>query len=77
MKTMVKDRLPCLTAEEKALLKGSFDFIGINYYTATYAKNAPSAGVKNPSYSTDSYVNSTGNHPIPFIIERELLLKSF
>ncbi|KAI4374608.1 hypothetical protein MLD38_012587 [Melastoma candidum] len=59
MKTMVKDRLPCFTTEEKALLTGSFDFIGINYYTATYAKNAPSAGVKEPSYSTDSSADST------------------
>ncbi|KAB2612837.1 hypothetical protein D8674_035153 [Pyrus ussuriensis x Pyrus communis] len=38
MRDLVKDRLPSFTNEEKNLVKGSFDFIGINYYTSIYAK---------------------------------------
>ncbi|KAF5743701.1 beta-glucosidase 12-like [Tripterygium wilfordii] len=41
MKELVKDRLPVFTEEEKMLLKGSCDFIGINYYTTRYAKSIP------------------------------------
>ncbi|KAI3435290.1 uncharacterized protein J3R85_006214, partial [Psidium guajava] len=41
MRSLVKDRLPTFTAEEKKLMKGSFDFIGINYYSTIYAQNIP------------------------------------
>ncbi|KAI4336291.1 hypothetical protein L6164_014835 [Bauhinia variegata] len=54
MRDLVKDRLPRFTQEEKNLVKGSFDFIGINYYTARYAKSVspdPNAPVR---YLTDS-----------------------
>ena len=37
MKALVRDGLPDFTEEEKDLVKGSFDFIGINYYTSRYA----------------------------------------
>ncbi|KAM7476682.1 hypothetical protein LguiB_023925 [Lonicera macranthoides] len=38
-RTMVKrvgDRLPKFTEEQKEMVKGSADFIGLNYYTASY-----------------------------------------
>ena len=41
MKALVRDGLPTFTDEEKALVKGSYDFIGINYYTSNYAKDIP------------------------------------
>ncbi|KAJ0031479.1 hypothetical protein Pint_14011 [Pistacia integerrima] len=41
MKQIVKQRLPSFSIEEKKLVKGSFDFIGVNYYTTRYAKNIP------------------------------------
>lgn len=38
MRIIVKERLPNFTNVEKELVKGSFDFIGFNYYTTRYAK---------------------------------------
>ncbi|CAI0427981.1 unnamed protein product [Linum tenue] len=43
-KSMVKlvgKRLPRFTQEESKLVKGSFDFLGVNYYTTNYAEEAP------------------------------------
>ncbi|KAG5250034.1 beta-glucosidase [Salix suchowensis] len=34
--------------------KGSFDFIGLNYYTAFYSSQLPAANITHPSYLTDS-----------------------
>ncbi|CAN7021056.1 unnamed protein product, partial [Brassica oleracea var. botrytis] len=34
-------RLPTFTAQQSKMLKGSYDFIGINYYSSTYAKDVP------------------------------------
>lgn len=35
------ERLPKFSSEQSVLVKGSFDFIGLNYYTANYAASAP------------------------------------
>ncbi|KAL3615392.1 hypothetical protein CASFOL_041053 [Castilleja foliolosa] len=37
METIVGDRLPEFTKEQSEMLKGSYDFIGVNYYTGNYA----------------------------------------
>ncbi|KAL0373997.1 UNVERIFIED_CONTAM: Beta-glucosidase 12 [Sesamum radiatum] len=37
MRSLVRNRLPKFTKEQAAMLKGSFDFIGLNYYTGNYA----------------------------------------
>ncbi|KAI3457022.1 hypothetical protein Pfo_013685 [Paulownia fortunei] len=39
MQKLVGERLPEITSEVSQLLKGSLDFIGINHYTALYARN--------------------------------------
>lgn len=39
MRSRVGSRLPAFSKSEAALLKGSLDFVGINYYTTFYAKN--------------------------------------
>ncbi|CAA7021611.1 unnamed protein product [Microthlaspi erraticum] len=53
----VKDgRLPTFTQEESSMLKGSYDFIGINYYTSAYAKDVPCA-TENITMSTDPCVS--------------------
>jgi myrosinase len=41
MREMVGDRLPEFTPEESALVKGSLDFLGLNYYVTQYATDAP------------------------------------
>ena len=61
MRSLVGDRLPKFSYEESQMLNGSFDFVGINYYTASYAANAPLLRNADPNYSTDSLVNLTGN----------------
>ncbi|KAM7509811.1 hypothetical protein LguiB_008686 [Lonicera macranthoides] len=61
MKALVRDALPTFTEEEKSLVKGSLDFIGVNYYTSRYATALPLD--TNQSYtSQDQYqrVDLTG-----------------
>ncbi|KAK2984277.1 hypothetical protein RJ640_003836 [Escallonia rubra] len=53
MRELVPDRLPHFTDEQTQELKHSFDFLGMNYYTAFYVNNTPS-NPKCVSYSTDS-----------------------
>ncbi|XP_024012777.1 beta-glucosidase 16 isoform X2 [Eutrema salsugineum] len=61
MVSHVKDgRLPTFTPEESSMLKGSFDFIGINYYSSFYVKDVPCA-TENITMSTDSCVSVVGD----------------
>ncbi|KAK8583897.1 hypothetical protein V6N12_068152 [Hibiscus sabdariffa] len=58
MRKLVKDRLPVFTEEEKELIKGSFDFFGLNYYTARYCRNIPTIPKGAPlNLLTDPRVN--------------------
>ncbi|KAL5058487.1 hypothetical protein RYX36_030091 [Vicia faba] len=41
MKEFVGNRLPKFTKKEKQMLKGSTNFIGINYYTSHFARHEP------------------------------------
>ncbi|PPR89756.1 hypothetical protein GOBAR_AA30932 [Gossypium barbadense] len=60
MRRLVKDRLPVFTPEQNELVKGSFDFIGINYYTSRYAKSVPPTPNAAPaSCLVDPNVNAT------------------
>ncbi|XP_008243664.1 PREDICTED: beta-glucosidase 12-like [Prunus mume] len=60
MRSLVKERLPKFTDEESKLLKGSYDFIGINYYSARYASNGDEfISAHHDSYLTDPHVNVT------------------
>ncbi|BAF24116.2 Os08g0509400, partial [Oryza sativa Japonica Group] len=60
MRRLVGGRLPAFTAEQSEMLRGSFDFIGLNYYTSNYAVAAPPPNKLHPSYLTDNWVNATG-----------------
>ncbi|KAK8464416.1 hypothetical protein PHAVU_011G202500 [Phaseolus vulgaris] len=56
MQSLVGSRLPKFSADEVKLVRGSFDFIGINYYTSNYATDAPELSEARPSFLTDSLV---------------------
>ncbi|KAA8549583.1 hypothetical protein F0562_001399 [Nyssa sinensis] len=60
MRSLVGNRLPKFTKEQSKMLKGSFDFIGLNYYTTNYAAYAPNSNSAHLSYTTDSRTNLTG-----------------
>ncbi|KAI3905663.1 hypothetical protein MKX01_036572 [Papaver californicum] len=60
--SLVGDRLPKFSEDESKLVKGSCDFIGLNYYTANYAEHVSST--KNhanmiPSYTNDAQTKLT------------------
>ncbi|XP_042490798.1 beta-glucosidase 12-like [Macadamia integrifolia] len=63
MQVQIAQRLPEFPKEEAEILKGSYDFLGLNYHTSNYAQAILSAGVPppngNPSYSTDSRCHLT------------------
>lgn len=56
-------RLPSFTDDEKAMMKGSYDFIGLNHYTSGYVYYT---GVEGIDYTSDgryggSPYNATGH----------------
>ncbi|VYS69294.1 unnamed protein product [Arabidopsis thaliana] len=56
----VKDgRLPTFTAKQSKMLKGSYDFIGINYYSSSYAKDVPCSS-ENVTLFSDPCASVTG-----------------
>jgi len=50
------NRLPTFTDEESKLLKGSFDYLGLNHYTSSYARYTGKVG---RDYSDDSRVSTS------------------
>ncbi|GER45179.1 beta-glucosidase-like protein [Striga asiatica] len=54
----MRDRLPQFTEEQIAMLKGSYDFLGLNYYTGNYAAHVFSHG-GNISSTKDSRTRLT------------------
>ncbi len=59
VKDLVGDRLLKFTYEEEQLLKGSYDFLGLQYYTSYYAKPNAAIDPNHIRYKTDSHVNET------------------
>lgn len=53
MQNIVGKRLPKFTKEEVKMVKGSFDFVGINQYTAYYMYDAHQENPKNLGYQQD------------------------
>lgn len=53
MRALVGNRLPKFTEEESKMLKGSLDFLAVNYYTTQYAESAGLSNSVNLSYSSD------------------------
>ncbi|XP_058200437.1 raucaffricine-O-beta-D-glucosidase-like isoform X3 [Rhododendron vialii] len=59
MRKFVGNRLPEFSHTESEKLKGSYDFIGVNYYTARYVSDASNSNVEKLSYTTDPKVKYT------------------
>ncbi|KAH9710295.1 Beta-glucosidase 12 [Citrus sinensis] len=59
MRRIVGKRLPKFTEGESTLVKGSFDFLAVNYYTTNYADAAPPPNAFQLSYTADRQVNLT------------------
>ena len=61
MRSYVGKRLPKFSEEQSKLVKGSFDFVGMNYYTTYYASNVPPFNdTGKESYTTDPHAKSLG-----------------
>ncbi|KAK7257865.1 hypothetical protein RIF29_32155 [Crotalaria pallida] len=54
MRSLVRTRLPKFTKAQAKQLIGSYDFIGLNYYSAGYVTDAPLQSNARPTYQTDS-----------------------
>ncbi|WCJ18992.1 beta glucosidase 17 [Euphorbia peplus] len=60
MRRMLGNRLPRFTKEESKLIKGSLEFVGINYYTARYVQHSThSSFTSNLSYTSDPHVTES------------------
>ncbi|KAG2326095.1 hypothetical protein Bca52824_008823 [Brassica carinata] len=60
MKTYVGSRLPSFTAEQSKMLRNSYDFIGINYYTARFVAHRPHIDPARPRFRTDHHIEKKG-----------------
>ncbi|CAN0916954.1 Beta-glucosidase 24 [Linum grandiflorum] len=55
MVDLLGSRLPNFTEEESHLLKGSYDFLGLNYYTAYYVKHNDNFDPDHLRWATDTH----------------------
>ncbi|EFH58559.1 hypothetical protein ARALYDRAFT_477608 [Arabidopsis lyrata subsp. lyrata] len=62
MKDVVGGRLPSFTPEQKEKLKGSYDFVGINYFTSTFVSHLDNVNPEKPSWEADSRVQLHSNN---------------
>ncbi|KAF2319385.1 hypothetical protein GH714_015414 [Hevea brasiliensis] len=59
VKDLVGDRLPKFTDVESKLLRGSYDFLGLQYYTSYYAKPNAIVDPNHIRYKTDNHITET------------------
>jgi hypothetical protein len=60
MREMLSSNLPKFTLAEKILLENKVDFIGVNHYTAIYAKDCISSPCDLNTYEGNALVFATG-----------------
>lgn len=58
MRLLAKQRIPTFTVEEKKLMKGSFDFIGVNYYTSRFGRYLPRKPGAPIAYRSDTFARA-------------------
>jgi beta-galactosidase len=58
MREQCGERLPVFTPEEREMVLGSSDFLGLNYYLSDIVEDCPRPGV---GYFTDQHITSTGH----------------
>jgi len=61
MRAILGDRLPRFTVKESEMIKGSFDFLGLNYYTTQYARSISFLTKRNITYDDDMHAFTSGN----------------
>ena len=62
MRALLGDQLPEFTDEQKELVKGSYDYIGVNYYTSYFAEALPISNDEvYTSYTQYMHANVTRN----------------
>ncbi|OAY80826.1 Beta-glucosidase 12 [Ananas comosus] len=65
MKELVGNRLPKFTKKQSDMINGSYDFVGLNYYTTHYAFDVPpSNNSASKSFTTDSQAGVRNGVPI-------------
>ncbi|ESQ49148.1 hypothetical protein EUTSA_v10020507mg [Eutrema salsugineum] len=57
MKDIVGHRLPKFTDQQKAKLKNSADFVGLNYYTSVFSNHLEKPDYSKPRWMQDSLIN--------------------
>ncbi|EFH64529.1 hypothetical protein ARALYDRAFT_893747 [Arabidopsis lyrata subsp. lyrata] len=60
MKKHVGHKLPSFTPEQSKMLINSFDFIGINYYSARYTAHLPHIDPGRARFRTDQHFEERG-----------------
>lgn len=61
MEGLSRSRLPPLTADDIAFIKGTYDFFGLNHYSAYIVNNLPELPASDPSGITDRRVEVSYN----------------
>lgn len=57
MKDIVGQRLPTFTTAQKAKLKNSAHFVGLNYYTSTFSNHLEKPDYSKPRWKQDSLIS--------------------
>ena len=67
MVDLLGSRLPKFTGEESQLLKKSYDFLGLNYYTSYFVKNNDKFDDVHLRYATDHHGITTRMYNIRYL----------
>jgi len=67
MKDIVGHRLPKFTTEQKAKLKASTDFVGLNYYTSVFSNHLEKPDPSKPRWMQDSLITWECKFVLPLL----------